>query len=328
MAKAIRFHETGGPEVLRVEDVPVGDPGPGQARVRHTFCGVNFLDIYHRSGLYPLPLPSGLGTEAAGRVEAIGPGVTHVVPGDRVVSLALSAPGSYAEARVIAADRLVKLPDGVDDETAAAVFLKGLTVHALVRRTYAVKPGETVLWHAAAGGVGLLAVQWLKALGATVIGTVGSDEKAALARQHGCDHVIVYTRENFTQRVRELTGGAGVPVVYDSVGKATFDGSLDCLRPRGLMVTFGNASGAVPPFAPAVLSQKGSLFLTRPSVAHYVAARAELEAAAAELFRMIEAGQLRARVGGRWPLERAGEAQQALAERRTAGSLLIQIQST
>ncbi|HYD41504.1 MAG TPA: quinone oxidoreductase [Anaeromyxobacter sp.] len=326
MARAIRFHETGGPEVLRVEDVPVGDPGPGQARVRHTFSGVNFVDIYHRSGLYPLALPSGLGSEAAGRVEAIGAGVTHVAPGDRVVYLASNAPGSYAEARVIAADRLVKLPDAVDDETAAAVFLKGLTVHALVRRTYAVKAGDTVLWHAAAGGVGLLALQWLKALGATVIGTVGSDEKAALARQHGCDHVIVYTRENFTQRVRELTGGAGVPVVYDSVGKATFDGSLDCLRPLGLMVSFGNASGAVPPIAPVVLSQKGSLFLTRPTVVHYLAARGELEAAAAELFRMIEAGKLRARVGGRWPLERAGEAQEALAARRTSGSLLIQIQ--
>ena len=327
MARAIRIHETGGPEVLRVEDVPVGDPGPGEARVRHTFSGVNFVDIYHRSGLYPLPLPSGIGSEAAGEVEAVGPGVTHVAPGDRVVYLASNAPGTYAEARLVKADRLVRLPAGVDDETAAAVFLKGLTVHALVRRTYAVKPGDVVLWHAAAGGVGLLAVQWLKALGATVIGTVGSDEKAALARAQGCDHVIVYTREDFTKRVRELTGGVGVPVVYDSVGRSTFDGSLDCLRPLGLMVSFGNASGAVPPVAPVVLSQKGSLFLTRPSIAHYVASRADLEAAAAELFRMVEGGKLRVRVGGRFPLEQAGEAQQALAERRTTGSLLIRLQS-
>ncbi len=325
MARTIRIHETGGPEVLRLEDVPVGDPGPGEARVRHTVSGVNFIDIYHRSGLYALPLPTGLGSEAAGRVEAVGPNVGHLAPGDRVVYLASGTPGSYAEARLMKADRLVKLPPGVDDETAAAVFLKGLTVHALVRRTYAVKPGDVVLWHAAAGGVGLLAVQWLKALGATVIGTVGSDEKAELVRQHGCDHAIVYTREDFTQRVRQLTGGAGVPVVYDSVGKATFEGSLDCLRPLGLMVSFGNASGAVPPFAPVLLSQKGSLYLTRPTVGHYVASRADLEAAASELFRMIEIGRLRVRVGGRWPLERAGEAHRALADRKTTGSLLIQI---
>jgi NADPH2:quinone reductase len=325
MAKAIRIHETGGPEVLRLEDVPVGDPGPGEARVRHTVSGVNFVDIYYRSGLYPMPLPSGLGSEGAGRVEAVGPGVTHVAAGDRVVYVASNAQGSYAEARIVKADRLVKLPAGVDDETAAAAFLKGLTVHALVRRTYAVKRGDVVLWHAAAGGVGLLAVQWLKTLGATVIGTVGSDEKAELARAHGCDHVVVYTREDFTKRVRELTGGAGVPVVYDSVGKSTFEGSLDCLRPMGLMVSFGNASGAVPPFAPVLLSQKGSLYFTRPTVNHYVASRADLEAAAAELFRMLEAGMLRVRVGGRWPLGRAAEAQQALADRKTTGSLLIQI---
>jgi NADPH:quinone reductase len=323
MARAIRIHETGGPEVLRLEEVPVGEPGPGEARVRHSVSGVNFVDIYHRSGLYPLPLPSGLGTEAAGRVEAVGPGVAGLTPGDRVVYLSASAPGSYSEARVLPADRLVKLPAGVDDETAAAVFLKGLTVHSLVRRTYPVKAGDVVLWHAAAGGVGLIAVQWLKALGATVIGTTGSDEKAELARRHGCDHVIVYTREDFAARVRQLTGGAGVPVVYDSVGAATFERSLDCLRPFGLMVTFGNASGPVPPVPPVLLSQKGSLFLTRPTVGHYVAARADLEAASSELFRMLGEGKVRVRIGGRWPLAEAGEAQRALAERRTTGSLLV-----
>jgi NADPH2:quinone reductase len=232
-------------------------------------------------------------------------------------------PGSYAQLRNLPADRLVRLPAGIDDETAAAVFLKGLTVHALVRRAYAVKPGDTVLWHAAAGGVGLIAVQWLKAIGATVIGTVGSDEKAALARQHGCDHVIVYTREDFVARVKELTGGAKVPVVYDSVGKDTFDGSLDCLRPLGLMVTFGNASGPVPPVPPVLLSQKGSLFLHRPSVGHYVAARADLAAAAAELFGLLADGRIRARVGGRWPLAQAGEAHRALEQRKSSGSLLL-----
>lgn len=323
MTSAIRFHETGGPEVLRLEEVSVGEPGPGEARVRHTAVGVNFVDIYHRSGLYQVKLPSGLGSEAAGRVEAVGPGVAHVAPGDRVVYLTTSALGAYSEARVLAADRLVKLPAPVDDEVAAAVFLKGLTVRSLIRRTYPVKPGDVVLWHAAAGGVGLLAVQWLKAIGATVIGTVGNDEKAELVRQHGADHVVVYSREDFVARVKEITNGVGVPVVYDSVGKATFEGSLSCLRPLGMMVTFGNASGPVPPVAPAVLTQHGSLFLTRPSVGHYVAARADLEAAAEDLFRELEDGRIRVRVGGRWPLAQAAEAQRALAERRTSGSLLL-----
>ncbi len=322
MAKTIRIHETGGPEVLRLDDVPVGEPGPGQARVRNTVVGVNFVDIYHRSGLYPLPLPHALGSEAAGKVEAVGPGVTEVAPGDRVVYLA-PKPGAYAEALLLPAERLVKLPAGVPDEVAAAVFLKGLTVQSFIRRTYPVKRGEVVLWHAAAGGVGLIAVQWLKAVGATVIGTVGSDEKAELVRGHGCDHVIVYTREDFVARVKEITAGQGVPVVYDSVGKATFEGSLDCLRPRGMMVTFGNASGPVPPVAPAVLTQHGSLFLTRPSVMHYVAARGDLEAASAELFREIEGGRIRVRIGGRWPLAEAAEAQKALAARKTTGSLLL-----
>jgi NADPH:quinone reductase len=323
MARAIRIHQTGGPEVLRLEDVPVGEPGPGEARVRHTAVGINFVDIYHRTGLYPLPLPTGLGLEAAGVVEAVGAGVTAVAPGDRVVYLHTGTPGSYAEARLLPADRLVRLPASIEDQVAAASFLKGLTIHALVRRTYPVQPGDAVLWHAAAGGVGLLAIQWLKALGATVIGTVGSEEKAALARAHGCDHVIDYSREDFVARVRELTGGVGVPVVYDSVGKDTFDRSLQCLRPLGMMVSFGNASGPVPPVAPALLTQRGSLFLTRPSVGHYVAARADLDRAAGELFRLLEAGKLVARVGGRWPLAEAGAAQQALAARRTTGSLLL-----
>jgi NADPH2:quinone reductase len=248
--------------------------------------------------------------------------VTEVAPGDRVVYLA-TAPGAYAEALLVPAERLVKLPPGVSDEAAAAVFLKGLTVQSFIRRTYAVKRGDVVLWHAAAGGVGLIAVQWLKALGATVIGTVGSDEKAELARAHGCDHVIVYTREDFVARVKDITNGVGVPVVYDSVGKATFEGSLDCLRPLGMMVTFGNASGPVPPVAPAILTQHGSLFLTRPTVQHYVAARADREAAAADLFQQLEAGRIRVRVGGRWPLGEAAEAQRALAARKTTGSLVL-----
>jgi len=309
--------------VLRFEEVAVGDPGPGQARVRQGAVGVNFVDIYHRTGLYPLRLPSGIGTEAAGRVEAVGPGVAHVAPGDRVVYLSTAAVGSYAEVRLVPSDVLVKLPPRITDEVAAAAFLKGLTVRSLVRRTYSVKAGEVVLWHAAAGGVGLIAVQWLKALGATVIGTVGSDEKASLVRSLGCDHVVVYTREDFVARVKEITGGAGVPVVYDSVGQATFDGSLSCLRPLGMMVTFGNASGPVPPLAPAVLSQKGSLFLTRPSVGHYLAARADLEAAAGDLFGQLEAGRIQVRVGGRWPLGQAAEAQRALSDRRTSGSLVL-----
>ena len=296
MPRAIRFHQTGGPDVLRFEDVQVGAPGAGEARVRHTAIGVNFVDVYHRSGLYPMPLPSGLGVEGAGVVEEVGAGVSHVRPGDRV---AYTGPvGSYSEVRLVPADRLVKLPDGIDDRTAAASMTKGLTVQALVRRTHAVRAGETVLWHAAAGGVGLIATQWLKALGATVIGTVGSEEKAAIARAHGCDHVIVYTREDFPKRVRELTGGAGVPVVYDSVGKATFEGSLDCLAPLGLMVSFGNASGAVPPFDIGLLAKKGSLFLTRPTVFTYIARREDLRA---RRRRAVRGRAERQGEGGDWP---------------------------
>jgi NADPH2:quinone reductase len=321
MAKAIRFHQAGGPEVLRLEEVGVGDPGPGEARVRHAAIGVNFVDIYHRTGLYPLPLPSGLGVDGAGVVEAVGAGVAHVRAGDRVAYM--GPPGSYAEARVLAADRLVKLPAEIDDRTAAGMMLKGLTVHALVRRTHPVRAGETVLVHAAAGGVGLIMVQWLKALGATVIGTVGSDAKAERARRAGCDHAIVYTREDFPKRVRELTGGAGVPVVYDSVGKATFDGSLDSLRPLGLMVSFGNASGSVPPFDLGVLGRKGSLFLTRPTVFSYMARREDLERGAAELFEMVRSGKVKIEVSRTLPLAQAAEAHRALAARETTGSLVL-----
>ncbi|ABC82780.1 quinone oxidoreductase family protein [Anaeromyxobacter dehalogenans] len=320
--RAIRFHEHGGPEVLKLEEVTVGDPGPGEARLRIGAAGVNFVDVYHRSGLYPMQLPAGLGVEAAGRVEAVGAGVDHVRPGDRVAFV--GGPGCYAEARVVPADRLVRLPDAISDRTAAGAMLKGLTAQVLIRRTYPVKAGDTVLWHAAAGGVGLIAIQWLKALGATVIGTVGSDEKAALARAHGCDHVVVYTREDFVARVRELTGGEGVPVVYDSVGKTTFAGSIDCLRPLGMMVTFGNASGPVPPVDPLLLSRKGSLFLTRPSVFTYVARRADLERSAAELLEVVGSGAVKVEVGRALPLAQAAEAHRALEARATTGSLVLE----
>jgi NADPH2:quinone reductase len=321
MPRAIRFHQTGGPEVLRLEDVAVGDPGPGEARVRHTAIGVNFVDVYHRTGLYPLPLPSGVGVEGAGVVEATGAGVAHVRAGDRVAYT--GPPGSYSEVRLVPADRLVKLPPEIDDRTAAAIMTKGLTVQALVRRAHPVRAGETILVHAAAGGVGLLMVPWLKALGATVIGTVGSDAKAERARRAGCDHVIVYAREDFAKRVREITGGAGVPVVYDSVGKATFEGSLDSLAPLGLMVSFGNASGPVPPFDIAGLARRGSLFLTRPSVFHYIARREDLERGAAELFEVVRSGQVKVDVSRVLPLAEAAEAQRALAARETTGSLVL-----
>lgn len=321
MPKAIRIHRTGGPEVLRLEEVALAAPAAGEARVRQTAIGVNYVDVYHRTGVYPLPLPTGIGVEAAGVVEEVGAGVAHVRPGDRVAYVA--APGSYAEARVLAADRLVKLPAELPDRVAAGAMLKGLTVQALVRRAYPVKAGETVLVHAAAGGVGTIMVQWLKALGATVIATVGTDEKAKVARAHGADHVIVYTREKFPERVRELTGGAGVPVVYDSVGKATWEGSLDSLRPFGLMVTFGNASGTVPPFDVATLGKKGSLYVTRPTVFGYVARREDLERGAAELFEVIRSGKVRVEVTRTFPLEAAGEAHRALESRATTGSLVL-----
>ncbi len=322
MAKAIRFHKTGGPEVLEFEEVDVGDPGAGQARVRHKAIGVNFLDTYQRSGLYPITLPSGTGNEGAGVVEAVGPGVTSVKPGDRVAYTG-SPPGSYAEARLFAADRLVKIPEGVSDEQAASMMLKGMTAQYLIHRTYAVKRGDTVLFHAAAGGVGLIACQWLKVLGATVIGTVGSDEKAALAKAHGCDHTIVYTRENFVERVKAITGGKGVPVVYDSVGKTTWEGSLDCLQPRGMMVSFGNSSGPVPPFNAGVLSQKGSLYLTRPTLVTYVASRAELEETAKSLFDVVKSGKVKIEITARYKLAEAARAHRDLEARKTTGSVIL-----
>jgi NADPH2:quinone reductase len=322
MPKAIRITETGGPEVLRWDDIDVGEPGEGQARVRHTAVGVNFIDTYYRSGLYPLPLPSGLGSEAAGVVEAVGPGVTVIRPGDRV-AYAGGPPGSYAEARVLPAAILVPIPDGVADQTAAAVMLKGMTAQYLIRRTRPVKAGETVLFHAAAGGVGLIACQWLKALGATVIGTVGTEEKAAVARSHGCEHVIISTREDIAKRVREITGGAGVPVVYDSVGKDTFLSSLDCLRPLGVMVSYGNSSGKVTPFDIGILSQKGSLYLTRPTLATYTATRAELEATAREVFDVIRQGKVKVEVRHTYPLADAPQVHRDLEGRRTVGSIVM-----
>jgi NADPH:quinone reductase len=322
MPKAIRITTTGGPEVLRWEDVEVGEPGEGQARVRHTAVGVNFIDTYQRSGLYPIPVPGGLGGEAAGVVEAVGPGVSVVRPGDRV-AYGGSPPGSYSEARVMPAGVLVPIPDGITDQTAAAAMLKGMTVQYLIRRTYPVKAGETVLFHAAAGGVGLIACQWLKALGATVIGTVGSDEKAAVARAHGCDHVIISTREDIAKRLREITGGAGVPVVYDSVGKDTFLSSLDCLRPLGLMVSFGNSSGKVTPFDIGILAQKGSLYLTRPTLATYTATRADLEATAREVFEVIREGKVKVEVRHTYPLADAQQVHRDLEGRRTVGSIVM-----
>ncbi|MDS4057237.1 MAG: quinone oxidoreductase [Candidatus Contendobacter sp.] len=323
MSKAIRIHQYGGPEALRWEEVEVGDPGPGQLRVRHGAVGLNYIDVYHRTGLYPLPaLPWTLGMEGAGRVEAVGEGVTEFKTGDRVAYASPPA-GAYAEVRLIAADRVVALPDGIDDRTAAAMMLQGLTAQYLLRRTYRVQPGDAILLHAAAGGVGLIASQWARHLGATVIGTVGSDAKAELARAHGCQHVIVYSRENFVERVREITGGQGVAVVYDSVGKETFMGSLDCLRPLGMMVSFGNASGPVPPFEPGILAAKGSLFLTRPVLMTYTAQRSDLLASAAELFKVVASGAVRIEVRQTYPLAEAAQAHRDLEARRTTGSTVL-----
>ncbi|WP_028874229.1 NADPH:quinone reductase [Tepidiphilus margaritifer] len=325
MTHAIRFSAHGGPEVLRWETVELPDPGPGELRIRHQAIGVNFIDTYHRTGLYPVALPSGLGQEGAGVVEAVGPRVTEFRPGDRVAYCggALSPVGAYSEVRNFPAERAVRLPDDISFETAAAVMLKGLTAQCLVRRTHRVQPGDTVLIHAAAGGVGLLLVQWAKQLGATVIATAGNDEKAELVRAHGADHVIVYTREDFTERTRALTNGRGVDVVYDSVGRATFLGSLDSLRPLGLMVSFGNASGKVEPFDIGLLAQKGSLFLTRPTLFTYIARREDLLAMAEELFGALRDGWLDVQIGQRFPLSQAAEAHRALESRRTIGATLL-----
>jgi NADPH:quinone reductase len=322
MPNAIRFHQVGGPEVLQFESVSVGEPGPGEVRIRHSAVGLNYIDTYHRSGLYKLPLPSGLGSEAAGVVEAIGPGVAELKAGDRV-AYSGGAPGAYAEVRVMPIDRLVKLPEGVSDRAAATLMLKGLTVQYLLRQTYVVKAGETILLHAAAGGIGLIACQWARALGATVIGTVGTDAKAELAKANGCTHTIVYTRENFVEKVKEITGGKGVPVVYDAVGKDTFPGSLDCLSPRGLFVSFGNASGPVPPFEILLLSQKGSLYATRPTLVTYTAKRADLLKMAEEMFALVLSGKLKNDAHQTYALKDAAQAHRDLESRKTTGSTVL-----
>jgi NADPH:quinone reductase len=323
MPHAIRIHQTGGPEVLEWEEIQVGDPGPGQAKVRQQAAGLNFIDVYHRTGLYPQQLPFTPGVEGAGVVQAIGPDVTQVKRGDRVAYA--GGTGGYAEERLIDAERLVKLPDAISSEQAAAMMLQGMTAHMLLRSVYPVKSGDMILVHAAAGGVGLIMCQWAAALGATVIGTVSTEEKAELARAHGCAHPIVYTRQDFVSEVGGLTGGEKLPVVYDGVGRDTFMKSLDCLHRRGMMVSFGNASGAVDPFPPAILAQKGSLFLTRPTLFDYVATRPELERAAGDLFDMVLSGKVKIEVKQRFALKDAAEAHRAIEERETTGSTVLTI---
>jgi NADPH2:quinone reductase len=320
MPKAIRFEKNGGPEVLQYVDVEVGAPGPGQAQVRHHAIGLNFIDCYVRSGLYPSPLPSALGTEGAGEVLAIGEGVTEVKVGDRV-AYAGGPQGSYSEVRNMPASRLVKLPSKISYETGAAMMLKGMTVAYLLRRTYKVQKGQTILFHAAAGGVGLIAMQWAKALGATVIGTVGSKEKGELARRHGADHIILYKEENVAERVREITGGAMVPVVYDSVGKDTFQASIDSLQPWGLMVSFGNASGPVAPMPLTAL--KGSLYITRPSLAPHTEKRENLLEIAGELMKMVSSGKVKIEIEQRYALADAAQAHRDLEGRKTTGSTVL-----
>ncbi|MEN3297437.1 MAG: NADPH:quinone reductase [Burkholderiales bacterium] len=322
MTKAIRMFKTGGPEVMEYVDVEVGQPGPGEARVRQAACGLNFIDVYFRTGLYPQPLPGGLGQEGAGIVEAVGEGVAHVKAGDRV-AYAGGPSGAYAEVRNVPAARLVKLPEGISFDTAAAMMLQGLTVQYLLRRTFPLRGGETILFHAAAGGVGLIACQWAKALGVTMIGTVGSDEKAKLAKDHGCAHVINYNKENFVERVKEITGGKGVPVVYDSIGKDTFIGSLDCLSPMGTMVSFGNASGPVTPFGLNELQSRGSLYVTRPTLVTYSAKREDLDAMAADLFAMVGSGKVKIEINQRYALKDVGQAHRDLESRKTTGSTIL-----
>ena len=322
MAKAVRYHKQGGPEVMVYEDVQVGEPGAGQVRIRHTAIGVNFVDTYQRSGLYPMNLPMVAGNEGAGVVEAVGSGVSDLKAGDRVTYTGL--PGSYCEQRVVPADRLVKLPQGISEDMAASMLLKGLTVHYLIFSTYPVKKGETVLWHAGAGGVGLIAMQWLKALGVNSIATAGSDDKCQLAKSHGATHVINYGKEDWVKKVKELTDGKGVPVVYDGVGKMTWDGSLDCLRPRGLMVSFGNASGAVPPVNLGILSAKGSLFVTRPTLATHIASRSDLVERSNALFEAVSSGKVKIETTKRYKLADAAQAHRDLEGRKTTGSIVLQ----
>lgn len=322
MTHAIRFEQVGGPEVLRWQELALPAPGPGEARIRHHAVGLNYIDTYHRSGLYPVPLPSGIGVEGAGVVVDVGAGVTDLAPGDRV-AYAGGPLGAYAEERNMPADRLVRLPDAISFDQGAAMMLQGMTAQYLLRRTYRVQAGDTILIHAAAGGVGLIVCQWAKALGATVIGTVGSDEKAAAAKAHGCDHPIIYTRENFAERVKELTAGEGVAVVYDSIGKDTFMDSLSCLRPLGMMVLFGAASGPVPPFDLGLLAKMGSLFVTRPTLFTYAAKRPDLLAMASELFDVVSAGTVGIEINQRYALRDAAQAHRDLEARRTTGSTIL-----
>jgi len=317
--KAIRIHSAGGPEVLSYEDVELAPPGPGQVLVRHAAIGVNFIDTYQRSGLYKLPLPSGLGSEAAGTVESVGAGVTGFKPGDRV-AYATAPIGAYAEAHSVPAEKLIHLPDSISFETAAAAMLKGLTSQYLLKQTFVVQPGQSILFHSAAGGVGLIAGQWAKHLGARVIGTVGSDSKIALAQANGYE-LVFNLHDDWVAKVKEAT--SGVPVVYDSVGKDTFEGSLDCLQPRGLMVSFGNSSGAVPPFSPAILSAKGSLYLTRPTLFHYAATSAALQTMANDLFDVIASGAVKIAINQRFALADAQAAHEALASRKTTGATIL-----
>jgi NADPH2:quinone reductase len=323
MPHAILIHEAGGPEALVWDEVEVGEPGPGQAKIRQAAAGLNFIDVYHRTGLYPQQMPFTPGVEGAGTVERVGEGVTNVMPGDRV---AYAGPlGGYSEERLIDGDKLVKLPDDIAFDQAAAMMLQGMTARMLLRSVYSVKSGDTILVQAAAGGVGLILCQWASALGATVIGTVSTEEKAELARAHGCAHPILYTKQDFAAEVDKLTAGQKLPVVYDSVGKATFMKSLDCLRPRGLMVSFGNASGPVDPISPLILSQKGSLFLTRPTLFHYIATRPELEEAANDLFDVVRSGKVKIEVKQRFALKDAAEAHRALEARKTTGSTILTV---
>lgn len=322
MPKAIRFYETGGPEVLRFEDVEVGSPAPDEAQVRHTAIGLNFIDVYDRTGLYPTPLPSGLGREAAGVVAAVGRKVKGLRIGDRV-AYTVQKPGTAAELGNIPADRLVKVPSGISDQQAAAIMLKGMTAQYLLRRTYRVAEGDYILVHAAAGGVGLLLCQWAKALGAKVIGVVGNQAKAELARKNGCRYVLILGQDDLIPRVKEITRGQGVAVVYDSVGKDVFMPSLDCLKRLGMMVTFGNSSGPVPAISPLELSRRGSLFLTRPTLFHYTAERADLEKAARELFAIVKSKKVKVHIGQTYPLAEASRAYQDLEARRTVGSTVL-----
>ena len=323
MTHAIRIHEAGGPEVLKWEEVDVGDPGPGQVKIRQEAAGLNFIDVYHRTGLYPQELPFTPGVEGAGVVEAVGANITNVKQGDRV---AYAGPiGGYAEERLIDAERLVKLPDNISCEQAAGMMLQGMTAQMLLRSIYRVNDGDTILVHAAAGGVGLIMCQWAAALGATVIGTVSTEEKAELARANGCAHPILYTSQDFVAEVNRIMNGGKLPVVYDSVGRDTFMKSLDCLRPRGLMVSFGNASGPPDPMPPNVLAQKGSLYLTRPTLYNYIATRAELEQSAGELFDVVSSGKVKIEIKQRFPLKDAAEAHRQLEARKTTGSTILTI---